>query len=391
MAKKKPGKYRDLLKSLDYIDKAEDNDMLQNLLVVPRKDKSYEMPHTYCPTADYINQVDILFLPEDTEDVPALQNIAKKELAAVNAYRKTNKQELAKATDGYKYLLVAVDIATAKIDCEPLKYKYSFIVRDAMKRIYDRKILKLPHVIEVDAGTEFKDEFDAYFTSKNIEVRHKKSGRHRAQAVVEGINSILSKLIQTRQLGQEMHTNETSREWVSEVSKIVTAYNNAYAHDPVGYDELKIKAPILVKANTQSADVLPEGTKVRIQLDNPVDAVSEKRLHGKFRIGDIRYENKIRTITQLYLRPNFPPMYKVDDIDVAYTRKQLQVVKDDEKKPTTKLQKKFVIDKLVDKRKRKGVTEYRVHWQGYTDDQDTWEPELNLLIDVPELVKAYSK
>jgi hypothetical protein len=50
-------------------------------------------------------------------------------------------------------------IANSKCDAEPIKYKYPYIVRDALKRIYDRKILEIPHEIEVDAGNEFKSDF----------------------------------------------------------------------------------------------------------------------------------------------------------------------------------------------------------------------------------------
>jgi hypothetical protein len=44
----------------------------------------------------------------------------------------------------YKYFLVCVDIANSKCDAEPIKYKYPYIVWDALKRIYDRKILEIP-------------------------------------------------------------------------------------------------------------------------------------------------------------------------------------------------------------------------------------------------------
>ena len=110
----------------------------------------------------------------------------------------------------------------------------------------------------------------------------------------------------------------------------------------------------------KSCELLKVGQKVRIQLDNPT---SGKRLHGKFRSDDIRYENKIRTITQIYLNPGKPPLYQVDnDSNVAYTKHQLQVVSDKEKKPSTKAQKRFYMTDILGKVKRKGKVFYRVEW-----------------------------
>ena len=38
----------------------------------------------------------------------------------------------------------------------------------------------------------------------------------------------------------------------------------------------------------------------------------------------------------------------------------------------------YVINKLVKKRERGGVTQYKVRWQGYNSKDDTWEPEENI-------------
>jgi len=98
----------------------------------------------------------------------------KREFAQVNRLRVSEKKKTFKKDCGYKYLLVVVNIATSMCDAEPIKYKYSFIVRDALKRIYERKILKIPHKIEVDAGNEFKSDFSTYFNTVS-HVRRKKS------------------------------------------------------------------------------------------------------------------------------------------------------------------------------------------------------------------------
>ncbi|CAL3964629.1 unnamed protein product [Diplocarpon coronariae] len=50
----------------------------------------------------------------------------------------------------------------------------------------------------------------------------------------------------------------------------------------------------------------------------------------------------------------------------------------------------YVVEKILGKRKRKGLPHYLVKWEGYADAKDrTWEPCDRLAVDVPEIVAAY--
>ena len=90
------------------------------------------------------------------------------------------------------------------------------------------------------------------------------------------------------------------------------------------------------------------------------------------------------------MKPNQPPTYKVDNIDVAYTRNQLQVVNEaTEKQPTDKANRKFIVEQIINKRNVKNKVEYLVKWQGYADSENTWEPRSTLIKDVAEMVKQY--
>lgn len=328
------------------------NSKLENLLKIPKRDNKINTPKIQVGEPHYIYQVDTLYLPTDR--------------------------------NGEQYALVCVDLATNATDAMPLKNRDSKSTVDAIKKMFKGKYLKKkPHTIEVDDGTEFKGEFEKQMKNMNIFIRRKKPGRSRQQATVEGMNSILGKLLNRAMLVDEMHTNETSKNWTDHLQRAIQLINKRLTHKPKDYSNAEIRC------SGDACDVLEVGTKVRVSLDKPRDYITNKTLHGKFRTGDIRYDPTIREITQLLLHPGQPPMYLISGIPrVGYTKNQLQVVKN-ETMPSTKHQKKFIVHKIVGKRKYKNRIQYLIKWKGYNEKNNTWENRKDLLIDIPDMVKEY--
>jgi len=322
--------------------------VLTQLYKIPKKDKGDFMPTMQETEPNYCHQADILFLPDD---------------------------------DGYKYALVVVDCATGKTDAEPLKEKSVGATLNAFKKIYKRGIIKMPRRLEVDPGAEFKGEVKKYFEDNNCYVRYGKVGRHRMQALAEARNKTIGTVVHKRQTGQELLTGEPSREWVDDLPDIIKAIDS-----DLPIPARKSRPEYL----TGDRDLLSTGTKVRVILEEPRDVTSGKRLHGKFRSSDTRWDQKIRTIRDVTLAPGQPPLYLLDGShgsekveDIGYTRNQLQVVGADEEPPEPAKfirgnPKHYIIDKILDKKKTKGKNMYLVHWYGYTNENNTWEPEANL-------------
>lgn len=338
---------------------------VRNLYKRPPKERKKEMGDynfTYEPNMHH--QADLLFLPED---------------------------------EGYRYALVVVDLATHLCDACPLKNKYSSDVKDAFETIYDRGIIEMPKILTMDSGTEFKGEVIKYLKENGIRYRYGKPKRHRQLAVVERTNQYLAKGLFMRMTSQELLTGEPSREWVEELPKFVQYINKKRKREPP-------KEPKSVKSRCSGDDctLLDIGTKVRTKLDHPLDAATDKFLHGeRFRITDIRWDPVVRTITNIILHPNQPPFYQLDDkkrkngIDVTamYTKKQLQVVPEGEEAPSPSVIRgtpsNYRVEKLLEKKKEKNRIYFLVKWRGFPESQATWELRTELNESVPELVKEF--
>ena len=176
---------------------------------------------------------------------------------------------------------------------------------------------------------------------------------HTQTAFVERANLLIGKAIAILQTQKEIETNKTVKKWIDNIKLIVETINNQAdttkekrkneidnkkekdkiilkeaskknANDEV--DELisdiknKIQPNIikhdipLAGKNAKQLGILPEGTRVRIALDYPINHVSGEKLHGTFRAGDIRFSKEIHTIEKIILSPNQPIAYLVSDI-----------------------------------------------------------------------------
>ena len=80
-------------------------------------------------------------------------------------------------------------------------------------------------------------------------------------------------------------------------------------------------------ADNYSGNLLTIGQSVRIQLDYPINTTDNKRLGGTFRTSDIRWSPKTYQITEVLLKPGYPPLYLTDKNDnVARTKNQIQPI-----------------------------------------------------------------
>eukprot|EP00729_Bicosta_minor_P010919 gene10919-6890_t len=225
-----------------------------NLTKTPGRD--IERPHEYVAAPDAVHQADVLFLPND---------------------------------DGYKYLLVVVDVATRLTDAYPMKFKNQQSVIAGFTKIYSRplppkkrkgnplkeRILSKPIAMQTDDGAEFTGkEPRQYFKDNGIALRVGKPGRSRQQAMVETRNGMINRFITARQNEEEGTTGEYATGWMEDIPLIVQLLNEDLGRSPpsaatVGDEPVCAKSEAWKakgKGSKRAAkmpicDLLPEGTK----------------------------------------------------------------------------------------------------------------------------------
>lgn len=348
----------DDLEEMFFGSKKKINELVTNLYATPKKDKKGNAATFQDPLPNVVQQADLLYMPED---------------------------------DGYKYALVVVDIGSRMTDAEPLKNHDAASTLKAFKTIYGRKILKKPETMEVDSGSEFKGAVAKWFKDEGIYVRVSKTGRHRQQAIVERKNQQIAKALFRRMSAQQLLTGAVSKEWIEDLPKLIKILNTRS-----GKRKVK-KLKNLPTAVGDSANLLFPETKVRVALEMPKDEITGKRLVGKFRTTDQRWSADVRTVKQVIIKPNSPPLYllngtvgklKIDP--VGYTKNQLQVIEENEKWPSPKVIRgkptSGVPEKIMGKKTEKRRIYYHIKWRS---GMITWEPATVFRVDKPQMVAEY--
>ena len=322
---------------------------VENLMKPPQKETTSDRPRLKAYTPDTVHQADVLYLPNDK---------------------------------GFKYALVVADVNTREADAEPLKSHSSEEVTKAIQRIYKRNILNTPNMfINVDNGSEFKRHFTDWARRHRIAVRVGKTNRHRQQSLVEYVNLILGRALFIRMNAEELMNGKVNTSWRRFLRGVLNDYNEYIQEN---YTPLNTSMTEKTMNPTSSDPLLKIGTLVRVALDYPQN-LYKKRVDSVFRTGDLRWTRKGKPITNIIINPNQPVLYQVNNDDsVAYTRQQLQVVDDKEArqmKPEQMEEERYLIDRIVGKRKHKNKIQYLVKWEGYDDTFNEWKNKSELVQD----------
>lgn len=312
--------------------------MVKQLMKPVKEPKGQNYIQYYKPTeVNIIQQADLLYLPYTTKQDP-------------------------------KYLLVVIDTSGLALDFEQLKDRGAGDVVNAFKKIYKRKYLKIPKMMRTDKGGEFDNEiFKKYLKQNGIEHIFSRVGRKSQMALVERLNEEIGTAIFYYLNSQEVKTGTTITKWNHLIPRLREILNERYKGRQEKLNIKRQKMPYQPpRCQGNTCDVLNEGDYVRVAYDYPrsIEGIKES---GKFRAGDLKFSVKPYKIERVIIKPDYPPMYKIEDIPYTYFNRNQLLVASKEKRQEQP-QDIFIIDKIIRRNKNNS---YRVKWKDSIVDEAT--------------------
>ena len=256
-------------------------------------------------------------------------------------------QNLSRYNKGYKYLLKCIDIFSKYAWVVPLKTKQGQELVKAFQTILSTG--RKPNKLQLEQGTEFLNRlFQNFLREKNIDFRTLTSRKEQWAQSVSG---------RAFQPHIKMYKYFTAKNTLTYIDRSV-----------------KMKSSQVTKCDEAKVwDTL---------YGNDVD----KHVRFKLQVGDHVWISKVKRMFETCYLPNFTeeiftvykrmvrqvPVYKLKDVageflDGTFYEVELQkVLKNDDV---------YRVEKVLRKRKRKGMMDYFVKWKGYPDKFNSWLAE----------------
>lgn len=264
---------------------------------------------------------------------------------------------IADFNQGYRYILTVIDIFSRYAWARPLKSKRGEVVAEAFRNIFNEG--RIPKRIQTDQGREFENHHvRSLFRERDIELFSVKSA-YKA-AIVERFNRTLKQKI------WRYFTAENEQVWTHVLQDAVYSYNHS-VHRSI---------------KRRPADVVPtEVDDMRSLMANKVKPPSGK---DDVNIGDTVRISKVKNVFEKGYLPNWTEeIFTVTDINrkyrpFSYRLKDYrnEVVEGSfyryEIQPITKKDDVYLIERVIRREQRHGVTWSFVKWQGYPSSMNSW-------------------
>ena len=284
---------------------------------------------------------------------------------------------LPKTKDGYQYLFTVVDIATNEFDVVKTKNKTPKEMLDGLLSMYKRKYIHKPYAsIRTDNGTEFKGVFHDYLLKNNIMHSTTVPYRHRQLANVNYLHNQLGRIFNGYMNRKEIETGTIYREWDDIIDTVRKKLNLIRIHDTEDPYTFKYAPPTLDKPKYKVGDLV-----YRIS-ERPLNALGHVQDTKAFRAGDYRFEMVPRKIVKVLFYP-MNVRYMLSGIyESSYQESELR--------PAIEMDEKFIVERIIDKKKIKGRVYYKVKWRKKNIADATFEPRIKLIEDgLQEYIKQY--
>lgn len=266
---------------------------------------------------------------------------------------------LQKFNNGYRYILTCIDILSKHAWAIPLKQKRGEDITRAFQKIFQER---KPKSLQTDQGTEFKNSKFQNFLKEN-NVRFFTTFSEQKASIIERFNRTLKTKM------WKYFTSKNTKTYENILQKLISSYNNTY------HSSIKL-APAQVNSENES-DVWfslygshPPPSKCSYEVGDIVRISKHKMTFEKGYTSNWTIE--LFKITECVKR--FPAVYRIQDllgepILGTFYPQQIQKVK---------LKETYPIEKIINKRYKKGDIEYFVKYRGYPDKFNQWIPSSSL-------------
>lgn len=275
-------------------------------------------------------------------------------------------ESLAKYNQKFTYLLTVIDVLSKYAWVVPLKNKKSATVLQAFQTIF--KEGRKPSKLNTDMGGEFESRVLTDFFKKNNIIFYTAKGEKKA-AVVERFN----KTLKSRMWRYFTHKNTLC--YTKVLKNLVHSYNRSH-HKSIGM------RPIDVNEDNEA--------EVRERLYGD-DLKKRPTPDYKYEVGDTVRISKLKQVFEKGYLPNWteevftissriprrPPVYRVKDsngevILGTFYEQELQKVRVDKDQL-------YIIEKVLERKKRDGINQVLVKWKGYPKSMNSWIPASSLV------------
>lgn len=274
--------------------------------------------------------------------------------------------------DGYKWLLVCIDVLSKFAWVEPVRTKTGPQVTNAMKTIFDRAAPRKPYRIRSDKGGEFVNRhFKKLLLDRDVEEFIQSQNEDTKCSIVERLNRTLKTRL------WRYFTDKGTYRWTDVIQRLTDNYNNSY------HRSIDCK-PIDVTRSNQ----------FEIWQKLYPDENKTKRIVGP-KVGDYIRISKFKRIFEKGYLPNWTEEVFVVAKRRGRTPKPVYELKDLQNEPiigtfyideVQKIEKVadsdetvYKIERVIKKRKRNGREEIFVKWFGYPDKFNSWIPQKDLV------------
>lgn len=285
-------------------------------------------------------------------------------------------RSLSSKNDGYKYILMCIDLFSRKCFAKLLKKKTSDEVISKLDLIFN-SLIKLPEKILADRGSELKNKkMQKFLREKNVKMIHTKS--EIKAGVVERLNRSIENIL------FQYLTEKETQNYANVFEDIIATYNNRPHSTLKGLTPNEAELPennhsVLDALNQHYSKVINKNSKTRFPIGT---LVRINLLRHKFARGYTeKWSREIFEIINIYKRMPII-MYKLKSvtgneadeiIDGYFYKNELTEVKNDENV--------YKIEKILDRRLRNGRRECLIKWLDWPDRFNSWElcSEVNLI------------